>query len=166
MNKTYRNALMWALYALLFLVVMVVQTAVFGRHRFWGAKLSLIPVAIACVTMHVGHEPGAIFALAASLVWYWTGADGGSVGIVTLTVTGIVAGYLCDAVYARRLLPALCLSLGAVLFHEGALFLIKYYLNEADLSLWRWLPIQVGLALPAGLVIFPLAKAIRKAGDV
>lgn len=166
MNKTYRNALMWALYALLFLAVMVIQTAVFGRHRFWGAKISMIPVAVACIAMHVGHEPGAVFALAASLLWYWTGADGGSAGIVTLTVTGIAAGYLCDAVYARRLFPALCLSVGAVLFHEGVLFLVKYYLNEAELGLWCWLPVQAGLALPAGLLIFLLAKAIRRVGDV
>lgn len=166
MNKTYRNTIMWALYALLFLAVMVIQTVILGKHRFWGAKLSLIPVAVACIAMQVGHEPGAVFALAASLVWCLTGADGGSVGIVTLTVTGILAGYLCDAVYARRLIPALCLSLGAVLLHEGVLFLVKYYLNEASLGLCRWLPIQAGLSILACPVLYPLAKLIRKAGDL
>lgn len=165
MNKTYRNILMWVLYALLFLAVMVVQTVIFGKHRFFGVKLSLIPVAVACICMQVGHEAGAVFALVASLVWCWTGADGGSVGIVTLTVTGILSGYLCDAVYARRLIPALCLSLGAVLFHEGVLFLVKFYLNETDIGLWRWLPVQAGLSLLACPFVYLFSKLIRKAGD-
>lgn len=165
MNKTYRNVLMWTLYALLFLVVLVLQEVIFGKHRFFGVKLSLIPVAVVCICMHVGHEVGAIFALAASLVWCWSGADGGSVGIVTLTVTGILSGYLCDAVFARRLVPALGLSLGAVLFHEGALFLIKFYLGEADIGLWRWLPIQAGLSLLACPFLYLFARLIRKAGD-
>lgn len=166
MNKTYRNVLMWTLYALLFLLVVVLQEVVFGKHRFFGVKLSLIPVAVACICMHVGHEAGAIFALAASLVWCWSGADGGSLGIITLTVAGILSGYLCDAVFARRLIPALGLSLGAVLLHEGALFFLKFYLNEGDISLWRWLPVQAGLSLLACPFLYLLAKAIRKAGDV
>ncbi len=165
MNKTYRNVLMWALYAVLFLAVLVLQTVAFGDRRFFGVKLSLIPVAVVCIAMQSDHEAGGLFALVAALVWCFTGADGGSLAIVTLTVAGILAGYLCDAVYARRLVPALCLSLGAVLFHEGALFLIKYYLEEADLGLWLWLPKQAGLSVLACPPIYGLAKAIGKVGE-
>ena len=41
MNQRYRNIIMWILYALLFLLVMLLQTSVFGRQRFFGIKLSL-----------------------------------------------------------------------------------------------------------------------------
>lgn len=165
MNKTYRNMIMWVLYALLFLLVLVLQTVVFGKHRFFGVKLSLIPVAVACIGMQVGHEAGAVFALASSLVWCWTGADGGSVGIVTLTTVGILSGYLCDAVFSRRLIPALGMSLGAVVLHEGVLFLLKYYLSAVDIGLWRWLPVQAGLSLLACPLLYLLSRCIRKAGD-
>ena len=51
MHATYKNALMWTLYGVLFLLIAVLQTVVFGRARFFGVKLTLIPVCIACVSM-------------------------------------------------------------------------------------------------------------------
>ena len=48
MRERYKKALMWALYALLLLAVAVIQGVIFGRARYFGTKLSLIPVAVAC----------------------------------------------------------------------------------------------------------------------
>ena len=73
MRKTYKNALMWALYGVLFLFMTVFQTVTFGRMRLFGVKLSLIPVAAACIAMHVGGENGAIFGLVAGLFWCLAG---------------------------------------------------------------------------------------------
>ena len=47
MRKTYKNALMWALYGVLFLFMTVFQTVTFGRMCLFGVKLSLIPVTAA-----------------------------------------------------------------------------------------------------------------------
>ena len=58
MHATYKNALMWTLYGVLFLLIAVLQTVVFGRARFFGVKLTLIPVCIACVSMLAGAEAG------------------------------------------------------------------------------------------------------------
>lgn len=76
MRKTYKNALMWALYGVLFLFMTVFQTVTFGRMRLFGVKLSLIPVTAACIAMHVGGESGAIFGLAAGLFWCLAGGGG------------------------------------------------------------------------------------------
>ena len=54
MRQTYKNILMWALYAVWFLFIIVLQTVVFGQMRLFGVKLSLVPVCIACITMHTG----------------------------------------------------------------------------------------------------------------
>lgn len=166
MNQKYRNYIMWALYALLFLFTLLVQSLVFGRTRFFGVKLSLIPVCVACVAMLVGHEAGGLFALLAGLFWCWSGADGGALCLFTLTVIGIAAGYLCDNVFTPSLLPALGLSFLALLLHEGVLFLSKYSLHGASLSMAQSLPLQAGLSLLACPVLYLLAKAIRKAGAV
>ena len=70
MDKQYRKVLMWVLYGLLFLLVMLVQTTVLGRTRFWGVKLNLIPVTIVCIAMGTGHEAGGLFGLIAALqIW-------------------------------------------------------------------------------------------------
>lgn len=164
MKQQTRNLLMWVLYTLLFLAVMLAQTAVFGRLRFFGVKLSLLPVVLACVSLHVGNEAGAIYSLLACLLWCLSGADSGATAIVTGTVIGTLAGYLCDAVYARKLVPAIFISFGALLIYEGAAFLLKVYFGSAALRLWYWIPVQCVLSVPAVLVLYPVSKLIRKAG--
>ena len=146
MTQRYKKYIMWLLYALLFLAVMLVQNMLFGRLRVWGVKLNLMPVVIA------------------ALVWSATGADDGSLSIVSFTLIGIFAGWLCDSVFSRRIWPALFLSLGAVFLHELALFLLKYYLESASFSLLAWVPATAALSQLTAPALYLLAKAIGKAG--
>lgn len=164
MDRQYRRTLMWVLYGLLFLLVMLVQTTVFGRTRFFGVKLNLIPVTIVCIAMGAGHEAGGLFGLIAACVWYAAGAEDGSAAMITFTLTGILAGYLCDSYLQPRFLSALALSLGALLLHEGALFCLRFYLGSAGLSLLRWVFLTAALSLTACPVLYLLAKSIRKVG--
>ena len=164
MNQRTKTALMWGLYAVLFLAVLLMQTLVFGRSRFFGVKLNLIPVVIVCIALWVGHEAGGVFGLAAGFVWFLTGADYGPLSILTLTVCGILAGWLCVNLFPRRFGSALILCIGGLVFHEGFQFLLKYYLAQADGSMLVWIPITTGLSVLSCPVIYLLAKAIGKAG--
>ena len=163
MNQRHKNIIMWSLYAALFFFVMLLQTSVFGRLRFFGVKLSLIPVVLVCVSVFTGHEAGGLFSLIATVVWYLSGAEDGSIFILTMTVSGIAAGFICDQ-FSRRFLPALGLCFGAILFHEGAVFLMRYYLGAAEGKLILWVLKTAGLSLAAFPPCYLLAKAIRKAG--
>ena len=164
MNQRTKTTIMWVLYAALFLAVMLLQTVSFGRMRFLGVKLNLMPIVITCVGLWAGHEAGGLFGLLTGLVWSWTGAKDGSLAIVSFTLIGIFSGWLCDAVFPRRVLSAIMLSLAAVLLHELALFLLTRYLENAPLSMLAWVPVTAILSLPASPVLYLLAKAIRKAG--
>ena len=164
MNQRYKTILMWALYAALFLFVMLLQTVVFGRMRFFEVKLNLLPVLMVCVSLWTGHEAGGVFGLAAGLVWACTGADDGSLAIVSITLMGILAGWLCDAVFSRRFFPALFLSLAAGLLHALLLFFLKFYLEGAVWSLLWWAPVTAALSALSVPVISLLAKAIGKVG--
>ena len=164
MNQRYKKLIMWVLYAALFLFVMLLQTAVFGRTRFFGVKLSLVPVVLVCISVFVGHEAGGLFCLIAAFVWYLSGADDGSIGILTLTVCGIGAGFACTQ-FSRRFLPTMGLCLLALLMHEGAVFLMRYYLGAAEGRLIWWVFKMAVLSLPAWPVCYLSAKAIRKVGE-
>ena len=164
MNQRTKTALMWVLFAVLFLFVLLLQTLLFGRARFFGVKLNLIPVVIVCVTLWVNHEAGGLFGLLAGLCWFLAGADDGPLSIVTFTLCGILASWLCSYVFPRRFGSALLLCLGALLLHEGVLFLLKYYLEEAAFSMILWVPMTAGLSVLSCPVIYLLAKAIGKAG--
>ena len=161
MNQRYRKIIMWVLYAAMFLLVMLFQTAVFGRARFFGVKLNLIPVAMVCISAFVGHESGGLFCLLAALAWHLSGAEDGPIAILTMTVCGIASGFVCSQ-FSRRFLVTLGLCAAALLLHEGAVFLMKYYLGSADAELALWVPKIAGLSLPAWPVCYLMAKAIRK----
>lgn len=164
MREKYKNALMWALYAALFLLVILVQTVSFGRPRFLGAKLCFVPVLVACVAMHTGSEGGAVFGLACGLVWALTGADGGALHIVLLSVCGAIAGYLCDRYLVRSLVSALMMSLMSLLICQVILFLFKCFLSTIGIQAAGQMLVQVGLSMLACPLIYLAAWAIRKAG--
>ena len=164
MNQRNRKILMWALFALLYLLVILAQTTLFGRVRLLGVKLNLMPIAMVCIAMQVGHEAGGLFGLIAGFSWYAAGADDGALAMVSYTVFGILAGWLCDNLFRRRFLPAALLSFAAVLLHEGARFVLKYYLADASGRLLLWVPVIAGLSMAASPVIYLLAKTVRKVG--
>lgn len=164
MNQKYRNLLMWALYGLLFLLVMLLQTTVFGRVRFLGVKLSLLPIAMACIGLWTDHEAAGLFGLLAGLCWCALGADDGALCIVTFPIIGILSSWLCSNVFDRHLLPALLLALGALVLHEGIVFSVKFYLGSAPAELAKWVPLTAGLSLFACPALYLLAKLVRKAG--
>ena len=161
-SQVYRKYLMWGLYALLFLLVLLVQDVTLARQRFFGAKLNLLPMTVALIAMHLGHEVGGLFGLLAGVFWCLTGASDGSAAILTWTVIGIAAGFVCDAVLARRFLPALGLSVLALLFHEGVVFFLNLLLADAAFSMGLWVLVTVGLSLLACPALYLLCRAIGK----
>ena len=130
MHATYKNALMWTLYGVLFLLIAVLQTVVFGRARFFGV----------------------------------TGAAGGAMHIVLLTVCGAVIGYICDRYLVRQLLSAILMSLLALVFCQTLLFLFQCYLGTIHIGMITALPVQIGLSLLACPLLYLGAWAIRKVG--
>ncbi len=164
MQKFYKNALMWALYAALLLLVAIVQTVSFGRPQFLGSKLCMMPVLIACVAMHTGSEGGAVFGMAAGLFWTLSGADGGALHIVLLSVCGAAAGYLCDRYLVRSLVSALMMSMLALMICQLSLFLFKCFLSTIGIQAIGQVLLQVGLSLLVCPPVYLAAWAIRKAG--
>ena len=149
---------------MLFLLIAVLQTVVFGRARFFGVKLTLIPVCLACVAMLAGAEAGALYGLCCGAVWCFTGASGGAMHIVLLTICGAVIGYLCDRYLVRQLLSAVLMSLLALVFCQTILFLLQCYLGTVHIGMIAALPIQIGLSLLSCPLLYLGAWAIRKVG--
>lgn len=159
-----RTVLMWALYALFFLIVLLVQDAVLSKYTVHGARVVLVPVAAACVAVHTDAERGGLFCLLAGLFWTLTGASDGGLMLLCMTFSGAVCGYLCSSFFHPRVLPAVVLSMLGLALCLCVGGLIRMYLE--GLSFRSMIPIgtQLLLALPASPVLHWCCKAIRKAG--
>lgn len=164
MRDTYKNILMWALYAALFLMAVVIQTVIFGKLRLFGVKLAIVPVCLACIAMQTGSENGALFGLVAGIFWMLSGADGGVIYILLFPVCGAIAGYLCDRYLNRRFVSALLMCLLALSVTQIAHFLFRMFLGDLVWSNFLPVLVQIALSMLASPFLYPLAKLIRKAG--
>ncbi len=163
MSRTNKQLLMWALYALLALAVCLLQTVVLSHVRFHRFPIHLMPVLVVACAMFTGHEQGGLFGLVMGFVWCSAGSGEGAVSILTFTVCAVLVGWLCDAVFPRTLPVYLILCLGALVFHQGAVWVLSVYLSSAAVP-WKTLPLDLLLSVCVGLPLFPAAAAIRKAG--
>jgi len=163
MSRTNKQLLMWVLYALLALAVCLLQTVVLSNIRFHRWPIHLMPVLVVACAMFTGHEAGGLFGLILGFVWSSAGSGEGALSILTFTVCAVLAGWLCDAVFPRTLPVFLILSAGALLLHQLAVSLLALYLSSAAVP-WQTLPLELFLSLCLGLLLFPAAAAIRKAG--
>ncbi len=125
------SILKWTLYTALFLLSILLQTAIPAGRGVLGLPVFCVPVAVSCIAMHEGAEKGGLFALLGATVWCLSGASYGSAQIITLTVAGVLSGGLCQVLLTRRFLPAMLLSAGALVLNEGVAFLLRLYLGGA-----------------------------------
>lgn len=155
---------MWSLYALSFAVLFLLQSVLLSRIDIWGVHPDLLPVLTACVAVLCGAESGGIFALCTGLAYALGGGSDGGVTIVTLTVTAVAAGYLCDAVLHRNLLTAMLMCLMTMLVTFFAIYLVRIYLDGAGLWGIPKCLLQTAISLVPAPGIYFLARTIRKAG--
>lgn len=164
--RQWMHVLRWTVYALLLLLTIMVQTVMIGRHTVFGAHPDFVSVVIVCVCLREGAARGGLFALLASLFWFLTGADTGSVSIFVLTALPVCASLVCRAYLTQRYLPCLLTCLVTLFVNHTAIFLIKLYLGQATavMFLTRLLPC-VFVSLIAQPIIYFLASRIEKIGE-
>lgn len=160
-----RTLLMWGLYALLTLLALLAQDTLLARLPVAQVRLCLIPVVAACVAMHVGASAGGVYALIAGAVWALSGTPDGGVRLLGLTVGGVLAGWLCDAMLNRRLSAAILLSAAALALTETPPLLLRLYLYGGGAQDFALLVRQILLSLPLAVPMWLLCARIRKAGE-
>ncbi len=164
--RQWLHILRWCLYALLLLLAMMVQTVVLGNRSILGIHPVLVPVVITCACLREGPERGGLFALLGSLFWQLSGADMGSVSILTLTLTPLFGSLLCRRILANRFLPCLIFTLLTLLIDQAVIFVLRLFLNGLPPASFvsQLLPC-VFLSLCAQPVVYLLVKWIARIGD-
>ena len=159
-----QNIKMWALYVLFFLLVRLLQDGILTKLPIANAVLYPLPMAAVCVGVWTGAEKGGLFALVMGLFCAQERGVYGGVFLFSLVVSAVAGGWLCEAVFNRRVLAAVLLCAVSLVFCLGTEFLVRAWLLGAHAGHLRIALRQLLLTLPLSPVLFLLCRRIRKVG--
>ena len=156
--------LKWTLYALLCVLLLVVQDVIMSRVHISGATTDLAVCGILLIGIMAGSEEGGLFALIASAIYWFSGSAPGPYVIALITLLTIGATLFRQSFWHRGFGSImLCASL-AMMLYELSVFIIGIFVGR---TLW----VRIGVFMLTGflsvlvmLALYPLAKAIGKIG--
>ena len=110
-----------------------------------------------------GSEVGSIFILIASTIFYFSGSAPGPYSVAMLTILGLAASLLRQAVWTRsRGSIVLCAGAAAFLYEIG-LYVVGLFLG---LTRWYRFPRFFFIGVFTALMIFPLYPIIYRIGQI
>lgn len=161
-TETQRLRLLrWGLYILVCLMALVIQDVIMSRIHILGATTDLAVAAILLIAVLEGSEKGGIFALLASIVYYFGGTAPGPYCVGFITVLSVLLNVFRQQYWHR--------SSGSIILCSG-IAIISYelllYITGLFLGLTRWDRIQYFLlaGIYSTLVTIPLYQLVYRIG--
>lgn len=122
-QKQRKNLLKWLLYALVLLVLSVLQDVLLCSVRIFGATTELVPCGIFLICLAEGVERGSVFALVASCLYLFSGTAAGYYSIVFLTFYGVLITYFRQAYLKKGFAAeALCTAVALIVYELSVCF--------------------------------------------
>lgn len=159
-----RQFLKWGLYALVCLVLLVIQDVMLSQIRIFGATTDLVAGIILLIGIYEGLEEGGLFVLIASLVYWFSGSAPGPYVIMMQTFLTIGAAYFRQSFWHRSFGSIVLCTGVALIVYEMALLCVGIFLGLtiwARASVFFLTGVYTCLTL---LALYPLVNAIAKIG--
>ena len=159
-----RSLLKWVLYALVLLVLSLVQDIMLSQVRLFGATTDLVPCGIFLICLLEGSHTGSVFSLIASCLFVFSGSAPGNYCIVLITFIAVAVTIFRQAFLQKNFYATVLCGILAVMVYELMLFLVG---AAFELTLWSRFPAFVltgilsAIALP---VLYPVCLAIGTIG--
>ena len=163
-QKQWANIAKWAMYALVLLVLSVVQDVIMSRVRFFGATTDLVPCAIMLICVLQGAENGCVFTLIASALYLFSGCAPDHYVLAFLTVLAVFTTMFRQA-YLRKGFGATMLCAGtAVMLYEIAIFAAGLLMSQTIPSRFQVCLLTGAYSLLALPILYPICISIDKIG--
>lgn len=160
------HLLKWGLYVLVGIVLLVIQDVIMSRFRISGATTDLAVAFILLAGLYEGLENGSVFALAASLFYWFSGSAPGPYVIALLSVLTVFAG-LFRQMFWHRSFGSICLCTAvSIMAYEMLLFAIGLFLGLTILPRAGIFALTGAFTCITMLPMYPLVRAISKIGGV
>jgi len=165
LTKLQRASLLkWALYALLLLVLSVLQDVVLCRFRLFGATTELVPCGIFMICILEGSHTGSLFALISACLYLFSGTPAGPYSMVLITFLGIFVcmfrqNFLQEGFAAMLLCTVFCM-----IAYEGITFLVGFLTGLTRFDRWIGFAVTAGLTSLTIPILYPIVLSIGSIG--
>ena len=170
LNKLYVTpaqraaALKWALYALVCVAALIFQDSFLGSARMWGGFVDLTPCAILLICVMHGPESGGMFALAASMVYVFSGSAPDTLCIGMLTVWGILAALFRESYLRRGFSSDWLCAAGAMMLYEISVWAVGVFFGLTYVGRIRVFAVSGGLSVAVMPLLYPLLARVATIG--
>ena len=156
--------LKWFLYALLCVLLLVLQDVILSRFQVLGATTDLAPAAILLISVLVGAEYGSIFVLVASTLYWFSGSAPGAYCIALLCFASIAVSLFRQA-YWRRGFSSTVLCAGvALMIYETGVFLAGMLLGLTQWGRFYRFALTGAMSWAVMIPLYPLCFKIGLIG--
>ena len=163
-QKQQRALLKWGLYALMLLVLSLLQDVILCRVRIFGATTELVPVGIFLICILEGLETGSVFALIGSALYLFSGTSAGAYTMVFITFLAVVVTLLRQAYLQEGFSTAMLCTAAAMIFYELLVFAVGLVLGLTPFARISGFLITAGLSLLAAPLLYPIALSVGRIG--
>lgn len=156
--------LKWALYAVVLIVLSVLQDVLLSRARLFGATTELVPVGIFLICLTEGVERGSIFSLVASCLYLFSGTAAGYYSIVVITAAAIGVTLFRQSYLQKGFAASMLCTVGAMLGYVLCIFFIGLFLEKTTGSRIISHLLSAIYSLLAAPVLYPIVTGISTIG--
>lgn len=165
MTQSQRQALLkWSLFALVLLVLSLLQDVIFCRMSIFGATTDLVPAAILLATVMLGTETGCVFALISTCLYQFSGTAPGYHVIAVLTILGTLATMFRQSYLQRGFSASMLCSGVALVLYELIVFAVSALSGQTTFIRFPVTLITAGLSLISLPVLHPILRSIQQIG--
>ncbi|MBQ7416189.1 MAG: hypothetical protein IJW14_04025 [Oscillospiraceae bacterium] len=163
-KKQSQRLLRWVLFCTVCLTGLILQDVVMSRFTIFGTTTDLVPCCILAICILQGAESGCIFALCASLIYYFSGSAPGIFAIPMLTCIAVLTAIFRQAYLRKGFSTLLLCTAGALLVYEIGTFLIGLFLGSTIGSRFPAFLITALITLAFVPLLYPILLSIGKIG--
>lgn len=163
-QKQRRSVLKWALYALVLLILSVLQDVLLCRFRLFGATTELVPCGIFLICLAEGLERGCIFSLCAACVYLFSGSAAGNYSIIFITALSVGVTFFRQSYLRKGFSAAMLCTTVAMLIYELAVFAIGLFLGMTTLDRIGTFCLTALMTLLSVPLLYPIVNAISTIG--
>lgn len=154
----------WALFGALCVVGLLMQDVLLYRVNIAGGCTDVLPCLVLMVAVIQGVENGSVFALVASILYFFSGSSVGFYVIPLLTFVAVLAAIIRQAFLRRGFFAVLVCVAGGMLLYEAGLFAISLFLKLTVASRMGAAMVTAVLSLIAVPIAYPVMMSIGKLG--